>query len=220
MVYGRVTDVTNIEELSASQLPATLEDCVIEDDIVIVDTVPVNLLLPNKIEDSPEIFKRVRFITRWEDFEESRGPLIWISGGVSCWGTAVKGPAWYPVKQIKSAAAAALRVTLSDNFRESGFWAAVNIFFIGSSRQDSKPVFTIYTNSDIWRQAFFRVARKWLRSNNIHLPIVSSTGGLFKPSAERAREMKTGKNELIGLQFALGALQQIIEINKRLRVFE
>lgn len=99
----------------------------VEDDMVILDTVPAKLLPPNKTEDCPEIFKRVRFITRWEDFEESRGRLDWSSGGVSCRSPAVGGPAWDPVRKIEDAAAAALTIAFSSVLRESGVWVVVGI---------------------------------------------------------------------------------------------
>lgn len=182
MVYGRVADVTTMEELSALQLPATptacrglieeTEDYVVEDDIV--DVVPARLLPSNKAEDGPEIFKHVRFVTRWEDFEESIGSLVWSSGGVSCWWCA--GPAWDPAMQL---AETILNVVLSS--LRGAMWVTVGVCFIGPSRQESKPVAFIYTHSEKWHRAAVRAARKWLRSNNPRLLLTS--GGDFQWSA-------------------------------------
>jgi hypothetical protein len=102
MVYGRITDLTNIGEPNALPIMSCPSECWridcpghkfqgiesyvdVRDEMVITDTVPAKLLLAKNFEDGPEIFKRVRFISRWHDFEESKGNLIWSSGGFSCW---------------------------------------------------------------------------------------------------------------------------------------
>lgn len=112
MVYGIVKDVTSVEEPNSSQPPAIstsrrAEDNGIDshkeepDDNFVDDTVVGDNLLAKLrqriAEDSPEIFKRVRFITRWQDFEESRGSLYWSSGTLSCW--CCTGPASNPARQ-------------------------------------------------------------------------------------------------------------------------
>jgi hypothetical protein len=200
MVYGRITDLTNIEDPNASPIMPCPSDCRridypghsfreigsdvdVKDEIVITDTVPAKLLLAKKFEDGPEIFKRVRFISRWHDFEESRGDLIWSSGGFSCWGRA--GPAIDPAYQLLNVWERYMDTYLVTMPPCDPFCIALALFFIGSNRQDSRPVLVLYTKKPC--QAAVSLTRKWLRLNNLDswLSLVLSSGGLFKDSTER-----------------------------------
>jgi hypothetical protein len=219
MIYGRVTDVTDMEAFSASQPsvpPANrrgenyhghkykeeepqkcieeMDDHVLDDDIVMVDTVPAKFLTPNRVEDGPEIFKRVRFITRWEDSEESRGSLLWSSGTASCW--CVAGPARDSMSPILRILVKYIGSNMPPMPKDVAILAG--IFFIGANRQDSKPVLVVYANSEKWHQIAAHKARKWLRLNKLksRLHLVSSTGGLFKSSVDRFLTRKEEKRAL------------------------
>ncbi|KAF2730640.1 hypothetical protein EJ04DRAFT_555303 [Polyplosphaeria fusca] len=82
-----IVDVENIEE----SLKATTALMTSEDDSYVnvqpdsYEIEPEHLALSFPAEDGPEIFKRIRYVTRWEYRSESRGKLFYNNDQYSLW---------------------------------------------------------------------------------------------------------------------------------------
>ncbi|TAQ88386.1 hypothetical protein B7494_g3320 [Chlorociboria aeruginascens] len=193
MVYGRITDITDIEQpgiipakagrqgnRDSEETDDEIEYDMAIGDIAIGDTVPAKLAKLcglKRTEDSPEVFKRVRFITRWEDFEESRGDMIWSSGGISCWKNS--GPASDPASKILT--------SVSDYWCDDSpkimppkLVLVAGMFFVGPNRQHSVPVIIVYARYEEGSRWAIRRARKCMRLKKCYLPVILSFNRLFR----------------------------------------
>lgn len=197
MIFRRVTNLTETEEqngwqtTNASTRRHTEEDeegCV--EDMHIESSVPVDLLRTQEVEESPEVFKRVRFITRWEDLEESKGSLMLSIGGLHYWRVAHNSPATMPRRQILN--------TLHENFLREGDFIFKDVSgshrfyyhlsFFGADLQRSKPIILIYCEERRLRQRAMKVAKElpWLTPNS-RILLASCSGANFKGPIESSR---------------------------------
>jgi len=197
--------VTDLEELNALKISVTrtteslfedshrqansqrpienIEEHEFDDGCFIAGTVLAKLLQSRTEEDGPEIFKRVRFFTRWQDFEESRGPFWWRANGISCWGCT--GPAVPYNMQLGRLIAPEVFSCFSREDCRGGFLLHLSIVFIGANQSNSKAVLFFYTPNENLRPKVVRRLTKWMRLNNSHLSLVSASGALLRSPMER-----------------------------------
>jgi len=198
MIFRRVTNLTETGEQNGWQTTNTSrrrhteedeEGCV--EDMHIESSVPVDLLRTQEVEDSPEVFKRVRFITRWEDFEESRGCLILSIGGIHCWRVAYNSPAAMPCQQIIDTLGEEFLCRGDFIFRDgsgSDYFQYCLLFF-GADLQRSKPIILLYSEERRLRHRAMKVIKKlpWLTPNSRFL-LASCSGTYFKSAFESAHK--------------------------------
>jgi hypothetical protein len=169
MIYRRVIDVTETSPLNGQNgnwsrlFPSGLfpegkiNDISLEEN-EITTCVPSHLLYHGEIDDSLDVFKRVRLFTRWQDAEESRsGELFMKFGDVSLWDVA--GPAFEVCTQMGILISDALkneylfwddeyeswdeeRKKLTLDGEQCFFWG---FFFLGTCRRKARPVFIVYS---------------------------------------------------------------------------
>jgi hypothetical protein len=171
MIYRRVIDVTDAlspDEKNFANLisPTTNEDNQSFDDHDITDCVPTDLFDQKRIDDSPDIFKRARLFTRWQDAEESRDrqPMLTF-GGISVWracGLAEDAKNLLIDRMSECVQADANRM---NECIPAGVSAVVlGVFFIGTSRQRAIPTILVYAKQKWLRQRVVEELRKldWL----------------------------------------------------------
>jgi hypothetical protein len=169
MIYRRVIDVTeaslfNDQNGNWSRLfpsgffPEGKKNDISLEENEITTSVPSHLLYYGEINDSLDVFKRVRLFTRWQDAEESRaGRLFFKFGNVSLWW--VSGPAIEVCAQmmqnLKSEAFGDMSNIRVKQYRpckereklrdaDSEFFFA-GFYFLGTSRRKARPVFILYS---------------------------------------------------------------------------
>jgi hypothetical protein len=189
MIYRRVIDVTktsplndqngNWSRLSSSGffLEGKKNDISLEEN-EITTSVPSHLLYYEGIDDSPDVFKRVRLFTRWQDAEESRsGELFMKFGEVSLWHVA--GPA----AEVCTQKSNLLRETWEnrnkfgideyesleerEKLRVNVWHLFMDFFFLGTCRRKARPVFIVYSKHKQFRHEVAETLREldWLDPN-------------------------------------------------------
>jgi len=130
-----------------------------------------NLSRSESLVDGPDIFKRVKFLTRWEDRYESRGNLWTTIGNIHLWSTSSQG--------VASMAGFQMLVSISFQLRLYRDWIckrqpgeiapprmriAVRIGFAGHSREQSLPIIVMTTYSKGTRRRAMKVLKllDWL----------------------------------------------------------
>lgn len=107
-------------------------------------------------EDSPDVFKRIRYISRWETREESRGSMRFIKrgNGLGPWWSSGPMHLWSATcteaEVIKDTLAEVLKKTLPDDLLYGGTWEraiALNLFFAGPTIQQSRPLIMVFSLS-------------------------------------------------------------------------
>jgi len=200
MIYRRVIDVTESSplqdqkgDLSPIHYGGETSSFLSEINDI---TASIPLLSYEDYNNSPDIFKRVRFFTRWQDSGESRlGDLFVEFQGVSLW--KCTGPALEVTSQMTE--------LLNDNLAAWGYvnypeilpslhdedytslaqmgfcW---NFFFLGTCRRKARPVLVIYSRDKEIRQeiAEFIATQEWLHPNKSGL--VTTT--VYNPFLRRA----------------------------------
>jgi hypothetical protein len=187
MIYRRVIDVTetslfNGQDEHWSRLfpsgyfPEPKNDISLEEN-EIATSVPSHLLYYGEIDDSLDVFKRVRLFTRWQDAEESRsGELFMKVGKVSLWNMA--GPATEVCNQMTQnliSEAFGNRQELrfydykpcEEKEREKLQVFNVAFFFLGTCRRKAIPVVSVYSRHKHTRYKVVRSMRglEWLHPN-------------------------------------------------------
>lgn len=151
------------------------------------ETLPTNLVSPCQTEDGPEIFKRVRFLSRWENREESRGPFRFRTGEY-CWWRA----SCFEAKTIKNAVARVLSRTLSsDLLRTCKTWdttIAVSLFFVGQSVQQSRPILVIFSMEKTKRKKAWKFCKDidWVKAHP-SLLLLTTCNSIFHDGMKRLR---------------------------------
>lgn len=145
------------------------------------DEFPVDLVTMSDIKEGPEVFKRVRFLSRWEFRLESRGPLRYKTGQYNWWGADC--PETLAMRK-------ALRVAFNENWAEHVFptgtprrWQEsvfINFFFVGSTLQQSRPVLVIFSMSKKVRRETQKhfTGIDWVRANP-SLVLLTSCSTMF-----------------------------------------
>lgn len=145
------------------------------------DEFPVDLVTMSDIKEGPEVFKRVRFLSRWEFRLESRGPLRYKTGQYNWW--KANCPETLAMRT-------ALRVAFNENWAEHVFptgtprrWQEslfINFFFVGSTLQQSRPVLVIFSMSKKVRRETQKhfTGIDWVRANP-SLVLLTSCSTMF-----------------------------------------
>jgi hypothetical protein len=197
MLFRRVIDVTSADYRNSEQTMAASTHCRQEgngqvccEDDHIEDSIPSNLLIAHNVEDSPEVFKRTRFVTRWQDSEQSRDFNFVKVGAMTCWAPA--GPA-LPVRR-----------RICDILREhverreryifqppkarqpiSPRSITCGMFFIGPELQKSKPFILIYSESKSIRRRALKVARELpCLGPQSDIAVATCSGPIFRADIE------------------------------------
>jgi hypothetical protein len=121
-----------------------------------------NLLPVEGFADGPEIFKRVRFLSRWEDLGESRGSLVRSFGNVHIWGLSFSPLAKMASFQIRVMVVAQLLLyrnwILPKANQAEGLW--FRSFFMGHSREQSTPVIVLFAETKRARRRALKVVEQ------------------------------------------------------------
>jgi hypothetical protein len=150
----------------------------------IQDDASENLLEWRAAEDTPEVFKRVRFLTQWYDAEDSRDSSSYLRfGQLNIWH--MVGSARPRKKHLVERSAQSLRENATLQLYDKGAHTLLSLCFLGTKRQDSVPVFIIYSKSKQNRERALREARElpWFRTGNIK--IATSSGTIFRENIMR-----------------------------------
>jgi hypothetical protein len=190
LVYRRVVDLTDVTE---NMWDSNLTQGTYADpgptNFHIEDDAPTTMLDSRKrvAEDSPDVFKRVRFLSRWEDLQESRGPLVVKIGAFGLWG--LKGPGLAAYHQMSKSLVAEYtcswnRVVEGVSWPDQCFICSV--FFVGTSVKNSTPVILIYAETRELRENVIKTLQNvdWLKSNT-RIMLASASGNLFLRFFER-----------------------------------
>jgi len=164
-----------------------------------------NLSCSEIFANGPDIFKRVKFLTRWEDRSESRGHHWATVGDIHFWYIAPQGAAGTARFQMVVSAAVQLRLY------KHWIWdcqpgvvtsrelaAVVRVRFVGRSLEQSLPVIVIIAHSKRTRRRAVKVLKllDWLGMQSRFLilaPPLAAFGNKewfmrLKPDAEIRRE--------------------------------
>jgi hypothetical protein len=109
------------------------------------DASSLDLATSSETEDGPEVFKRVRFLSRWEYRHESRGKLCYRIDQYSWWGAAC--PEALAMKHV-SAGTLERRIWSNPVPARYDEWKAdifIGLFFVGKTLQQSIPVLAIFS---------------------------------------------------------------------------
>jgi hypothetical protein len=174
MILRHVTDVIDLVEDPAEDwtMPATGQSRNQDDDqtnaMHIQDDASEKLLEWRATEDTPEVFKRVRFLTQWYDAEDSRDTCYDRLGQLKIWG--VVGSAKAHKEHLVLMSAQILGHAIFKLYDEDAA-LFVNMWFMGTHRHDSVPVFIIYSKSKQNREQTLRAAREipWFRTSSIKI---------------------------------------------------
>ncbi|OWY55261.1 hypothetical protein AALT_g6864 [Alternaria alternata] len=158
------------------------------------DEFPADLITMPDIEEGPEVFKRVRFLSRWEFRLESRGPLRYKTGQYNWW--KARGPEAMP---MKLALAAALRENLDDRVYAGAGPSRlarsmmIGLWFVGSTLQQSRPILVIYSMTKKARREAWKCSTgiDWIRANP-SLIVLTSWNTTFYPSIKRCHKRTYG----------------------------
>ncbi len=173
------------------------------------------LLKWQAVEDTPEVFKRVRFLTQWYNADDSRDTSFFRVGPLKIWHMA--GSALAHAGQIgRSSILSLYQEDLCLPFKRTGIrlWLA----FLGANRQDSIPVLLIYSKSKQNRERTLRIAKKmqWFPTSNIKIAAFSST--VFEESLLRhtpIRRVFFREDTLVkGSSSRLTTLREKVLVNK------
>jgi hypothetical protein len=144
------------------------------------EELPTDLVPVSPAEDGPEIFKRIRYISRWEYRNESRGGLL----------HKIDQYCWWAATCIE--ADAIQRALTGDLIRagwEDGFFAAkswdtlvcIRFFFVGPSVQQSRPVLLIFSMCKRRREMAWKYLKQidWIKAHP-HLVFLTTSHSTFR----------------------------------------
>jgi hypothetical protein len=187
MIYRRVLDVSGLEDdcisrqatqhLETYQGRQKFEDEEDETECLDIETeVLDDWLRSNTIQEGPDVFKRVRLLTRWEDCSESIGPVLARRGRIHLWGVSKNGFATTADFQIRVSMLVQLITHTSLIYKPNhGRWICndgeelwFHVGFLGYTKANSNPVIVILSDSSRHRQRAIKVMQKleWLKSGS------------------------------------------------------
>ncbi|KAK9412941.1 hypothetical protein SUNI508_12246 [Seiridium unicorne] len=114
------------------------------------------------IAEGPDIFKRVRFITRWEDLDESRGSLNTIVNGIHFW--AIQKEGWAGMARFQISVLMNFQLTWQQVVSgvergQSTFDWATDVAFVGYSKKTSVLVAIVYSEYPMIRRRAWKTLR-------------------------------------------------------------
>jgi hypothetical protein len=157
------------------------------------------LLKYKPVIDSPDIFKRVRFLSRWEDCPESRESRFCSIGDVHFWTMGTNGWAGLAQKQMRNAVR--YHFSGSSGLRDIGPWSYnklhpahriwVMVGFVGRTREESRPIVLLYSGLEELRRCALKTVKElaWLAPDS-HILSASTSSSKFGTKVdweERAR---------------------------------
>jgi hypothetical protein len=154
------------------------------------DAFPADLVSMSDTEEGPEVFKRVRFLSRWEFRLESRGPLEYKTGQYNWWA------ADCPEAQVmKDALGATLwdHVCEIEELNSVEQYFALNLFFVGSTLQQSRPVLLIFSMTKQGRREAWRHSTgiDWIKANP-SLVVLTSCSTIFHSTIKQIYDERFG----------------------------
>jgi hypothetical protein len=133
-----------------------------------------DLPLSGTLVDGPEIFKRVKFLSRWEDRSESRGELYRTFGYIHLWTLCCHGVA--EMARFQMVVSIHIQWNLYRDWvlagllpdEIEGWFVAAFIGFVGRSREQSLPVLIGISTSKRLRRRLFKVLKRldWLGTHS------------------------------------------------------
>jgi hypothetical protein len=146
--------------------------------------------------DSPELFKRIRFLSSWEDRIDSRGPLWLRVGDFFIWDTS--SAASILETETRMHVSILRHIEPFHDWIYSATrvpWFRFFIGFIGRNREQSSPVLVLILDSKKARQRCLKVMKRldWLGKGSRFSVITASPSALGGEEYERkfSRNMKT-----------------------------
>ncbi|TVY59716.1 hypothetical protein LSUE1_G008187 [Lachnellula suecica] len=178
MIYRRVVDVTNVLALDNQTTHLENPDIPNEQnsswqDYDFNDGAPTTFRLQGDKDNSPDVFKRVRLFTRWQDAADSRAQRSTFQfGDISLWECAGAAVAMYPQISYHTYKAMRAERAMHDDRHGTFAW---NLFFLGTSRQNSRPTLLVYAKTKQDRQrAFYALKRlEWLGSEKAEIMVTT-----------------------------------------------
>lgn len=139
--------------------------------------------LSKSLVDGPEIFKRVKFLSRWEDRRESRGSLLVTVGDMTLWSSSSQGVAGMANFQLKVSICVQLLSHpkyISADLPIPGSKVTVLTGFAGRSLGESFPIILIISESRKLRRRVAKVLRQldFLRANS-RFTVVTTQPSIF-----------------------------------------
>jgi hypothetical protein len=157
------------------------------------DAVPMDLATSSKTEEGPEVFKRVRFLSRWEFRHESRGKLRYQIDQYSWWGAGCP-----EAVALRTVAASAIlrryrseRVSLKcDNWETC---IGISLCFVGKTLQQSIPVLLVFSMDKKRRRRVWETLSdlEWVRANP-SLILLTTCHSIFQPAIKIACQSTRG----------------------------
>lgn len=162
------------------------------------DEFPVDLVTMSDIKEGPEVFKRVRFLSRWEFRLESRGLLRFKTGQHSWWRAVCP-----EAEAMKQALGAALREVCGGyrfDFPGLSLWERtvfINVYFVGSTLRQSRPVLFIFSMTKKVRREAWKhfTGIDWIRANP-SLVLLTSCNTVFHSAVKHDFERTFGVRSL------------------------
>jgi hypothetical protein len=153
------------------------------------DEFPADLISMSDIEEGPEVFKRVRFLSRWEFRRESRGALHYRTGQHNWWGAC--GP---EAEAMLDSIDTIVKANISRIFAAAGddMWKGTlyaNIHFVGLTLQQWRPVLLIFCMTKKVRREAWKhfTGIDWIRANPA-LVLLTSCSTVFHPTIKKGYE--------------------------------
>lgn len=148
------------------------------------DVMPANLVPSCEVEDRPEIFKRIRLLTRWDFQEESQGRLRYRTNE-NCWWRA----RCLEAQAMKRAVRVHIEHTMPEGLRQhSTSWdtgIAIGFYFVGKTVQQSRPVLLVFSMRKTSRKEIWKLLRGigWLNAHP-NLILLTTCNQIFHHSVQ------------------------------------
>ncbi|CAN9411990.1 unnamed protein product [Alternaria alternata] len=158
------------------------------------DEFPTDLISIFDTEEGPEVFKRVRFLSRWEFRLESRGSLFAKVGQYNWWIASCLEATAMKVNLINTLQNVSARHTwVSPGASWSERKLLFCVFFVGPTLQESRPVLVIFGMSKKVRREAWKhsIGIDWIRANP-SLILLTSWHSIFHPAIKKFWEIRRG----------------------------
>jgi hypothetical protein len=155
------------------------------------DAFPMDLAISSKTEEGPEVFKRVRFLSRWEFRHESRGILRYQVDQYSWWRAVC--PEAMAMKQVVAGTFERKKWSSSGPIRSSKWEKriCIGLFFVGKTLQQSIPVLVIFSMDKKQRREAckFLADLDWIRAHPL-LALLTTCHSVFHPGVKKFHQRK------------------------------
>jgi hypothetical protein len=151
------------------------------------DASSMDLVTSFKTEEGPEVFKRVRFLSRWEFRNESRGKLRYRINQYNWWTTTC--PEAFVMRKTLRIAFEKKADSLSFARQKHKTWdraLCINLFFVGKTLQQSVPVLFIFSMDQKMRRKAWDLFAEldWIRAHP-SLILLTTCHSIFHPAVKR-----------------------------------